>query len=63
MTKKLSFAKQWMLNHPNDKPCPKNDSGSWRRKREQLTALQAKYEAAMSEARAAKAAALYLQID
>jgi hypothetical protein len=67
MTKKLSPAQQWMRDHPGDVPCPRdpNAAGVWRRKRgledtasrRRLTALRAKYEAAMAEKREREAAA------
>ena len=59
---KLSTTKQWMIDHPDDTPCPRspNAARSWRRKRGlELTPkhqmLLAKYEEAMAAKRAALA--------
>jgi hypothetical protein len=57
MTKKLSPSQQWMVDHPDDVPCPLTPCAAkaWRMKRglvrpnEQMR----KYEAAMAEKRAA----------
>jgi hypothetical protein len=59
--RKLSPSQQWMADHPNDKSCPKDphSAAQWRRKRGLDAAgatLRAKYEAAMAETRAARAA-------
>jgi hypothetical protein len=55
-TKKLSATAQWMLDHPNDVPCPATPSAAtaWRRKRfanPNFAAERAKYDAAMAESR------------
>jgi hypothetical protein len=60
-TRKLSPARQWMADHPNDVPCPKgpDTAKAWRKRRgldAAGAALRAKYEAAMTETRAARAA-------
>ena len=58
---KLSATKQWMIDHPNDDPCPKSLAAAkaWRRKRgldaASIAALRAKYAAAMAEKRARQA--------
>jgi hypothetical protein len=59
--RKLSPSQQWMADHPNDKRCPKSPDAAkgWRHKRgldAAGAALRAKYEAAMAETRAARAA-------
>jgi hypothetical protein len=58
---KLSPTRQWEVDHPQDAPCPKDpgSAAAWRRKRgldAAGAALRAKYEAAMVETRAARAA-------
>lgn len=65
MRKKISAAQAWMEAHPNDVPCPRdpNLAGVWRRKRgleetasrRRITAIRAKYEAAMGEKRSPRA--------
>jgi hypothetical protein len=68
MTKKLSRTQQWMLDHPDDVPCPRDpmSARSWRIKRGLQQAPErevadrvqlAKYEAAMAEKRQREAAA------
>ena len=60
MTKKLSASKQWMIDHPDDVPCPNGPdaAAAWRLKRgiytgeSEIRAQWAKYEAAMAEKRA-----------
>jgi hypothetical protein len=59
--KKLSPTRQWEVDHPHDKPCPKgpDTAKAWRHKRgldAAGAALRKKYEAAMVETRAARAA-------
>jgi hypothetical protein len=68
--KKLSPSKQWMIDHPCDKPCPMDPDSAraWRIKRGlELSPAQAwkaqqdqrRYEEAMREKRAAQAAAAH----
>ena len=59
MAKKLSMAQQWLVDHPDDEPCPRdpNLAGVWRRKRgledtasrRKIHAKQAKYDLAIVE--------------
>jgi hypothetical protein len=42
----MELERQWEVDHPDDKPCPKSAGA----------ALRKKYEAAMAETRAARAA-------
>jgi hypothetical protein len=52
--RKISPTQQWMVDHPNDVPCPRGNASAWRRKRgldKAGAALRAKYEAAMAEKR------------
>jgi hypothetical protein len=61
--RKLSLTQQWMIDHPDDEPCPRNHSAAqrWRRKRglerdpikeAKQEADRTKYEAAIAEKRA-----------
>jgi hypothetical protein len=56
---KLSATQQWLADHPDDVPCPRdpNLAGVWRRKRgleatasrRRITAIREKYELAMAK--------------
>ena len=57
---KPSLTKQWMIEHPNDKPCPREPGAAraWRMKRFGPKALaeRERYRLAMIETRRAEAA-------
>jgi hypothetical protein len=63
MAKKLTATQQWMIDHPNDTPCPLQPHGAaaWRKARGiganagAERAKVAQYEAAMADKRAREA--------
>jgi hypothetical protein len=71
MTKQLTVTERWMKFYPDDVPCPSSPdaAAAWRRKRcigsnaDEARVTWAKYNRALYEARAAKAEAIYPQID
>jgi hypothetical protein len=71
MTKQLTVTERWMKFYPDDVPCPSSPdaAAAWRRARcigssaDEATMKWASYHKALYEMRAAKAAAIYPQID
>jgi len=58
MAKKPSLTQRWMLDHPDDVPCPRNPAAAWRLKRglaRSQREIRKRYEAAMAETRAWRA--------